>query len=137
MSKIIKQNNNTNIDEELLELPQQLVEDLICKQLLNPQHIENSIFVRQHFLSDWFQDKNLIALYTLLLNYWKKYNAAPAKQLIQKILENDKLKDKKDQLINVVNRLYEINELDYDSKFIQDTLIAFTKRTCHILCYFR
>ena len=33
------------MDFDVLELPEALVENLICKQLLNPLYIENSLFV--------------------------------------------------------------------------------------------
>jgi hypothetical protein len=133
-----KQNNyNEELDFDVLELPESLVENLVCKQLLNPLYIENSLFVQEHFKSQWFKNESLVTLFSFLRNYWKKYEAAPTKEMVYRILENDKFKDKKDKLINAVNSLYTIDETQYDNKFLQDTLIEFTKRTSYVLCNFR
>lgn len=125
-----KQNtyNEDTFDFELLELPEPLVENLICKQLLDPIRTENSLFVQQHFKSQWFKNENLITLFSFLMNYWKKYESAPSKEVVYRILENDKFKDKKDKLTAAVDYLYSLDESKYDNKFLQDTLIAFTKR---------
>lgn len=134
-----KQNtyNEDTFDIESLELPELLVENLICKQLLNPINVENSLFVQQHFKSQWFKNESLPILFSFLMNYWKKYESAPTKEIVYRILENDKFKDKKDKLFKAVNSLYDLDETQYPTKFLQDTLIAFTKRTCNVLCNFR
>ena len=134
-----KQNtyNEDAFDIESLELPELLVENLICKQLLNPINVENSLFVQQHFKSQWFKNESLPILFSFLMNYWKKYESAPTKEVVYRVLENDKFKDKKDKLLKAVNSLYDLDETQYPTKFLQDTLIAFTKRTCNVLCNFR
>lgn len=129
--------NEETFDIESLELPELLVEDLICKQLLNPINVENSLFVQQHFSINWFKNESLITLFSFLKNYWKKYESAPTKEIVYRILENDKFKDKRDKLLKTVNSLYDLDETQYPPKFLQDTLIAFTKRTCNVLCNFR
>jgi hypothetical protein len=116
------------IDDELLELPEPVVENLICKQLLNPVNVENSLFVQQHFKSEWFKNDSLTTLFSFLMNYWKKYESSPTREVVYRVLENDKFKDKKDKLTSVVNTLYDLDESQYPTKFLQDTLIAFTKR---------
>lgn len=122
-----KLKNANLIDEELLELPETLVEQFICKQLLNPVNIENSIFVQQNFKCQWFKGDSLKLIYSFLLNYWKKYNTFPTAEMVYKILENDKFKDNKDVLVSTVKSLYNLNEEQYNQKFLQDTLINFVK----------
>ena len=125
------------INEELLELPEVLVEQLICKQLLNPLYIEHSIFVQQHFNKAWFKNDNYKLIYTLLSNYWIKYNSEPTKEILLHILSNDKFKEQKGKLVGHINTLYDIDESKYDKKFLQDTLINYTKRKSDVFCYIR
>lgn len=120
-------NEETNSNEEMLELPADLVEKIVCKQLLNPNNADNSFFIQQYFKANWFKNESLVLIYSLLLNYYKKYNNYPTKEIIYKILENDKFKDKYDKLLNSINELYNIEESKYDDIFLRDTLIKFTK----------
>lgn len=115
------------IDTEILELPENLVEQLVCKQLLNPLEVENSMFIQQNFKAQWFKNEDLIPIFQICRNYWMKYNNPPTDEIIFKVLNNDKFKDKKDKLTNIVNQLYEIDESKYDKKYLQDALINFTK----------
>ena len=119
--------NKEFIDEEMLELPESTVEQLIVKQLLDPLDSVNSLFIRQHFKSNWFTNENLKTIYSFLNNYWAKYSAAPSQDLVYKILENDKFKETKHRLLPMVNSIYEIDETKYDKKFLQDTFINFIK----------
>lgn len=127
-------NRQPQIDTEILELPENLVEQLVCKQMLNPLEIENSMFVQQNFKSQWFKNEDLIVLFQISKNYWLKYNSCPTKEIMHKILENDRFKDKKSRLISIVDQLYNLDETKYDKQYIQDTLINFTKRKSNILC---
>ena len=119
--------NKEFIDEEMLELSETTVEQLIVKQLLNPLDSVNSLFIRQHFKSNWFKNENLTTIYSFLNNYWAKYSSAPSQELVYKILDNDKFKDTKHRLLPIINSIYEIDETKYDKKFLQDTFINFIK----------
>lgn len=94
--------NEKSNDNEILELPEEFVEELVCKQLLSPLYPENALFVQQNFKSNWFKNDKIALLYKVLDNYWKKYNAEPTQDLIEKILSNDKLKDNKEVLSKIV-----------------------------------
>ena len=120
-------NEKNTINEEILELPVDIVEKLVCKQLLNPINTENSFFIQQYFKANWFKNESLTLIYTFLLNYYKKYNNYPTQEIVYKILENDKFKEKHDKLFNIINELYSIEESKYDESFLRDTLIKFTK----------
>ena len=72
------------INEEILELPVDIVEKLVCKQLLNPINTENSFFIQQYFKANWFKNESLTLIYTFLLNYYKKYNNILRKRLFIK-----------------------------------------------------
>lgn len=115
------------IDTEILELPENLVEELVCKQLLNPSEMENAMFIQQNFKAQWFKNENLTTIFTICRNYWLKYNINPTEQIIYRVLDNDKFKDKKSILTKTIDELYRIDETKYDKQFLQDTLINFTK----------
>ena len=115
------------IDTEILELPENLVEELVCKQLLNPSEMENSMFIQQNFKAQWFKNENLTTIFTICRNYWLKYNINPTEQIIYRVLDNDKFKDKKSTLTKTIEGLYSIDESKYVKQFLQDTLINFTK----------
>lgn len=125
--KYESKNNISESSEEILELPINFVEKLICKQLLNPVEIENALFVQQYFKANWFKNEHLKLLYLFLINYWKKYGNCPKKEIVYKILENDKFKENKETLLNLTNELYNIEESKYNEDFLQDTIIKFTK----------
>jgi archaellum biogenesis ATPase FlaH len=114
-------------ETEILELPEETVEKIICKQLLKPECIDNSVFVRQHFLSSWFKDTHLGMLYSFLLKYWQKYESAPTKELLNEILMNEHFEEHRAALKNKVSELYSISEDNWNPKFIQDSIIDFTK----------
>ena len=115
------------INTEILELPENLVEELVCKQLLNPSEMENSMFIQQNFKAQWFKNENLTTIFTICRNYWLKYNINPTEQIIYRVLDNDKFKDKKSTLTKTIEGLYSIDESKYVKQFLQDTLINFTK----------
>jgi len=115
------------VDTEILELPEALVEQLVCKQVLNPVEVENSMFIQQNFKAQWFKNEELTTLFQICRNYWLKYNGCPTTEIMYKILENDRFKDKKSKLISIVDQLYNIDESKYDKQYLQDTLINFTK----------
>ena len=60
-------NEKNTINEEILELPVDIVEKLVCKQLLNPINTENSFFIQQYFKANWFKNESLTLIYTFLL----------------------------------------------------------------------
>lgn len=122
-----KSNNNEFIDTEQLELSESTVEQLIVKQLLSPVDGINSIFVSQYFKPSWLKNDRLQIIFSFLLNYWKKYESIPSRELVNKILENDKFKEQKDRLLSIVNKIYDIDETAYNVEFLRDTLVNFTK----------
>lgn len=112
---------------ESLELPLDLVEKLICKQLLTPINSEITNLVLNFFHPKYYMNQDLKIIWTLLNNYWKKYNNKPSIDLLYKILANDKFKDKKEKLTSILNEIVNVDDSKYESKYIQDTLLNYIK----------
>lgn len=127
-------NNNKTNNDEILELPDELVEKLVCKQLISPLYSENSIFIHQNFNANWFKDEHIKKLFKALQLYYTKYNKIPNKIIVEQILNNDKFAADKSVLTHLIDELNRIDETKYDKSYLQDTLINFTKRKSNVCC---
>lgn len=114
-------------DTEIMELSEETIERIVCKQLLNPCSLDNTAFVRQHFHPGWFQNGNIKELFSFLLKYWKRYESAPSLTLVNEILMNDHFEENRSVLKKLVNELFEFKEETLNPKFVQDSIIDFTK----------
>lgn len=120
------------LNEELLELPDDFLERLICKQLVEPNNSENTLFVHQHFRSGWFKDDGLKLLYKILYNFYEKQSSLPTKELLYKIFEHERYYTDKGKLTTALNNICTIDETVYDDKFLQRSMIEFTKRKSNV-----
>lgn len=48
-----------NFDNNLFDIPEELVEKIICKQVLSPVDEKNRIFVQEFFKSRYFKNEYL------------------------------------------------------------------------------
>ena len=127
MSTYKNKNINNDLNEELLELPEEFVEQLVCKQLLSPENSENTLFIHQNFKSDWFKSQPLKQLYKILYSYYEKNSGLPSDTLLYKIFEHEKFDTDRVKLTKTVQSLLDIDETKYDPKFLQSSMIEFTK----------
>lgn len=113
--------------EQLLELPGDFSEKIILKQLLRPESTDSSYFIYQNFQDRWFDNNAYSQLFKILKAYWTKYQSFPSKSLLIKILEHEKYKESKNDILTLVDDILNIKESDYDKTYLQDMIVRFTK----------
>jgi hypothetical protein len=133
----MEENTSLINSDNILELPSNIVEYLLVKQMVNPVNTENMLFVKDHFNASWFQNEQLIPLFQIARNYISKYDTFPTKELIYKVLSTEKFERNREKIKKEFECVYSLDESKYSEKFIQDTIISFTKRKSGLLCYFR
>lgn len=110
-----------------LELPNNVIQKIICKQLLNDNQGQTNNLILTHFRSKFYLNEDLKIIYGIINNFWTKYNKAPSKELLYKLCQNDKFKDKKDKLIKELDQVLSIDLSKYDRKFVQDSILNYIK----------
>ena len=123
-----KQNNKEELTtNQLLELPENFSELYVLKQLIKPDNTDSSFFVFQNFHERWFNSQINQKLFRILKIYWNEYQTYPTKTILDKIITNDKCKDYSVKLSSLITQIYDINESEYNEKYLRDMLVKFTK----------
>lgn len=60
-------------------------------------------------------------------SFWNLYQTYPTKATLDKIRANAKNKDNGEKLVELIDKVYSINESDYNEKYLADMLVNFTK----------
>lgn len=119
-----KEELNTN---QLLELPIDFIESYVLKQLIKPENGDSAFFVYQNFQDRWFKDQINSKLCQILKVYWAKYQKAPTKDLLYKIIKNNKFIDISNKLESTLNSIYAIDDSQYNPTYLKEMLVRFTK----------
>jgi hypothetical protein len=77
-----------NFDNNLFDIPEELIEKIICKQVLSPNDEKNRMFVQEFFKPRYFKNEYLKELYDLFVKFHAKFNKVMPKELVFKVLEN-------------------------------------------------
>lgn len=122
-----------NFDNNLFDIPQELIQKIVCKQMLSPIDEKNRMFVQEFFKPRYFKNEYLKDLYELFVKFHEKFNKTMSKDLLFKILQNDTYKEKSTKYTPLINDIYAINEEAYSTEFISDLLV---KHTRECACYY-
>lgn len=117
--------NDIKEQKQSLELPQETIEKLVCRQLFHLDNTETLNLIRNFFNLKYYNNEDLKILHTIGVNYWKIYNKPPTTATIQTVLKNDKYKEKSEKLLNLKKQID--NLTDFDPKYVQDTILNFIK----------
>lgn len=120
-------------DNNLFDIPQELIEKIVCKQVLSPDDEKNRLFVQEFFKPRYFKNEYLKDLFDLFTKFYIKFNKVMPKELISKVLQNDTYKEKSTKYKPLIDDIYSIKQQDYSPEFISDILV---KHTRECACYY-
>lgn len=113
--------------DNLLELNEKDAEKIVCKQLLNPLSLDNSLFVHEFFKAEWFKNDTLKTIYKFLRAYFSKYQSIPKKGDVESVFKNEIYASQYANIKPMLASLYEFDESQYSEKFVKDNILKFTK----------
>ncbi len=122
---MIKEKNENN--DSILELNENDIEKVICKQLLNPISLDNTLFVYEHFKKGWFKNKTIEIIFNFLHAYYKKYEKIPKRADLESVFQNDCYTSNYANIKPMLDSLYEFEEHKFSEQFISDNIVKFTK----------
>lgn len=117
--------NKVKEQKESLELPQDTIEKLVCRQLFHLENGETTNLIRNFFNLKYYNNEELKILHTIGVNYWKNYNKPPTDTTIEAVLKNEKFADKSEKLLKLKKQIDELK--DFDQKYVQDTILNYIK----------
>lgn len=119
--------------DDSLTMPNEIVDRLICKQLIQPLDLRNSVFVQQFFAKRYFKNEDLSDIYQIALNFKNRYDKLISKDALIQLLKNDKFKDKEKKMLSIVGEVLSFDETKFAPAYISDIILKATKERA---CYF-